>query len=211
MAIVGGGVVGCCIARELSRYRLRTVLLEKQIEVGFGTTKTNSGIIHAGQLDENAVALETLALDQRLGDAELVDPVVDGLQPLAHRLVADLPLDVGLEGQGPALRTGGEIVVREVVADHLVERGAIRARRHLDGELQIFRVDLGRAQGDLLVAGETDEPLQSWRNKIDQLIIEIGLRFPGTAQLQTGVLRLDHYGYAARVQVLHQGIGDLIG
>ncbi len=48
VAIIGGGVVGCCIARELSRYRLQTVLLEEQIEVGFGTSKTNSGIVHAG-------------------------------------------------------------------------------------------------------------------------------------------------------------------
>ena len=48
VAIIGGGVVGCAIARELSRYRLKTVLLEKYAEVGFGTTKTNSGIVHAG-------------------------------------------------------------------------------------------------------------------------------------------------------------------
>ncbi len=49
VAIIGGGVVGCAIARELSRYHLRCVLLERFAEVGFGTTKTNSGIIHAGQ------------------------------------------------------------------------------------------------------------------------------------------------------------------
>jgi glycerol-3-phosphate dehydrogenase len=48
VAIIGGGVIGCAIARELSRYRLSIVILEKYEEVGFGTTKTNSGIIHAG-------------------------------------------------------------------------------------------------------------------------------------------------------------------
>ncbi len=48
VAIVGGGVIGCAIARELSRYRIDVVLLEKQAEVGFGTSKTNSGIVHAG-------------------------------------------------------------------------------------------------------------------------------------------------------------------
>lgn len=48
VAIVGGGVTGCAIARALSRYRVKTVLLEKQAEVGFCTTKTNSGIVHAG-------------------------------------------------------------------------------------------------------------------------------------------------------------------
>jgi glycerol-3-phosphate dehydrogenase len=48
VAIIGGGVIGCAIARELSRYQIRTVVLEMCAEVGFGTTKTNSGIIHAG-------------------------------------------------------------------------------------------------------------------------------------------------------------------
>lgn len=48
MAIIGGGVVGCAIARALSRYELQVILLEKDAEVGFGTTKSNSGIIHAG-------------------------------------------------------------------------------------------------------------------------------------------------------------------
>ena len=48
IAIIGGGVTGCAIARELSRYRLRIVIIEKYAEVGFGSSKTNSGIIHAG-------------------------------------------------------------------------------------------------------------------------------------------------------------------
>jgi glycerol-3-phosphate dehydrogenase len=48
VAIVGGGVIGCAIARALSRFHLRTILLEKECEVGFGTSKSNSGIIHAG-------------------------------------------------------------------------------------------------------------------------------------------------------------------
>jgi glycerol-3-phosphate dehydrogenase len=46
--IIGGGVVGCAIARELTRYRLAVALLEKEAEVGFGTSKANSGIIHGG-------------------------------------------------------------------------------------------------------------------------------------------------------------------
>jgi glycerol-3-phosphate dehydrogenase len=48
IAIIGGGVVGCALARELCRYRLRVALLEKAAEVGFGTSKANSGIIHGG-------------------------------------------------------------------------------------------------------------------------------------------------------------------
>lgn len=48
VVIIGGGIVGCALARELSRYQLRLALLEKDVEVGFGTSKTNSGIIHGG-------------------------------------------------------------------------------------------------------------------------------------------------------------------
>ena len=46
--ILGGGVVGSAIARRLSRHRLRIALVEREAEVGFGTSKTNSGIIHPG-------------------------------------------------------------------------------------------------------------------------------------------------------------------
>lgn len=46
--IIGGGIVGCAIARELTRYQLRVALCEKEVEVGFGATKANSGIIHGG-------------------------------------------------------------------------------------------------------------------------------------------------------------------
>ncbi len=48
VAIIGGGIVGSAIARELSRYQLQLVLIDKDCEVGFGTSKANSGIIHAG-------------------------------------------------------------------------------------------------------------------------------------------------------------------
>ena len=48
VAIIGGGVIGCAIARELSRFQVEVALVESCAEVGFGTTKTNSGIIHAG-------------------------------------------------------------------------------------------------------------------------------------------------------------------
>ncbi|HOY09303.1 MAG TPA: NAD(P)/FAD-dependent oxidoreductase [Candidatus Omnitrophota bacterium] len=46
--IIGGGVVGTAIARELSRYRLDIALLEKEAELSFGVSKSNSGIIHPG-------------------------------------------------------------------------------------------------------------------------------------------------------------------
>ena len=46
--IIGAGVSGCAIARELSRYKLKTMVLEKALDVCEGTSKANSGIAHAG-------------------------------------------------------------------------------------------------------------------------------------------------------------------
>jgi glycerol-3-phosphate dehydrogenase len=48
VAIVGAGVVGTAIARELSRYQLSVVLLDAANDVGTGTTKANTAILHTG-------------------------------------------------------------------------------------------------------------------------------------------------------------------
>lgn len=46
--VIGAGVVGAAIARELSLYELRICVLEQEEDVCSGTSKANSGIIHAG-------------------------------------------------------------------------------------------------------------------------------------------------------------------
>ncbi len=46
--IVGAGVVGNAISRELSRYRLNVGVLEKELDVGMGTSSRNSGVLHSG-------------------------------------------------------------------------------------------------------------------------------------------------------------------
>ena len=46
--IIGGGVVGCAVARYLSRYRLSICLVERGEDVCVGTSKANSAICHAG-------------------------------------------------------------------------------------------------------------------------------------------------------------------
>lgn len=46
--IIGAGVIGCSIARELSKYELKVCVLEKEVDVAAGTTKANSAIVHAG-------------------------------------------------------------------------------------------------------------------------------------------------------------------
>ena len=46
--IIGAGVTGCAIARELSRYDLDVLVIERSSDVCEGTSKANSGIVHAG-------------------------------------------------------------------------------------------------------------------------------------------------------------------
>lgn len=48
VAIIGGGVTGAAVARELSRYQLKTCLVERAEDVCSGTSKANSAIVHAG-------------------------------------------------------------------------------------------------------------------------------------------------------------------
>jgi glycerol-3-phosphate dehydrogenase len=46
--IIGAGVVGSLVARELSRYRLEILLIDKEPDVGSVTSAANTAIIHAG-------------------------------------------------------------------------------------------------------------------------------------------------------------------
>ena len=46
--IIGAGVTGSAVARELSRYKLNVCVLDKEEDVCCGTSKANSAIVHAG-------------------------------------------------------------------------------------------------------------------------------------------------------------------
>ena len=46
--VIGAGVVGCAVARELSRFALLVVVMDKACDVAEGATKSNSAIVHAG-------------------------------------------------------------------------------------------------------------------------------------------------------------------
>ncbi|NLU11323.1 MAG: NAD(P)/FAD-dependent oxidoreductase [Tepidanaerobacter acetatoxydans] len=48
IVIIGAGITGCSIARELSRYDINITLVEKEEDVACGTSKANSAVVHAG-------------------------------------------------------------------------------------------------------------------------------------------------------------------
>ena len=48
VAIIGGGITGTAIARELSKYKVDACLIEKKGGCGFGITKACQGMLHGG-------------------------------------------------------------------------------------------------------------------------------------------------------------------
>ena len=52
IAVIGGGVIGSAVARELSRYQLKICVLEKELDVCNGVSGRNTGLLHSGILNE---------------------------------------------------------------------------------------------------------------------------------------------------------------
>ena len=48
VTIIGAGVIGCAAAREISRFQLRILVLEKDMDVASGNSSRNTGLLHAG-------------------------------------------------------------------------------------------------------------------------------------------------------------------
>lgn len=46
--VIGGGIIGCSILRELSKYKLNLLLVEKHSDVAHGASGANDGMVHAG-------------------------------------------------------------------------------------------------------------------------------------------------------------------
>lgn len=67
VAIIGGGVVGSAVARELSRWRLRICVLEKELDVCNGVSGRNTGLLHSGILNEKGLFRTECCLE---GNAE---------------------------------------------------------------------------------------------------------------------------------------------
>jgi glycerol-3-phosphate dehydrogenase len=75
LVIVGGGVIGCSIAREAARYIADIVVLEKESDVSCGTSKANNAEVHSG-IGEDA---GTLKQKLNVRGNQLYDEFVRGL------------------------------------------------------------------------------------------------------------------------------------
>ena len=123
VAIVGAGVVGCAIARELTRFQLRVTLLEAGPDVGAGTSKANTALLHTG-FDAKPGTLEARLVArgyELLGDyAERVGIPVERTGALlvawSEEQVAELP------GILERARANGTTDLSEIGVDELYRR-----------------------------------------------------------------------------------------
>ena len=65
--IIGAGAVGCAIARELSRYCLDVLVLEKECDVAYGTSGRMSGVVHSGFNNKTGSLMAKLCLEGNRG------------------------------------------------------------------------------------------------------------------------------------------------
>ena len=82
IAIIGAGVVGCCIARDLSKYNLKVAVFEKNNDVGNETSNANSAIVHSGY-DPNP---GTLKAQLNVEGNKMFDKICDELDVKFNRI-----------------------------------------------------------------------------------------------------------------------------
>ena len=75
ITIIGGGVCGAAIAMYLSKYDVKCCLLEKDNDIAIGTTRANSGIVHAGYDPEP----DTLMARLNVRGCELIEEICEKL------------------------------------------------------------------------------------------------------------------------------------
>lgn len=86
--IVGGGVVGSAIFRELSRFKLRIALLEKESDVAMGATKANSAIVHGGYAEPHSKLKGRLCYQGRRQFEKLNEELGFGFSPIGSMVLA---------------------------------------------------------------------------------------------------------------------------
>ena len=95
--IIGGGVLGAAVARELSRYKVDALLVEKEADFGWGSTKTNMCIVCQGG--------DTLEFRPEYRRSKLMWDSMPLMEPLCQEL--DVPFKK--VGELALIRNNGEL------------------------------------------------------------------------------------------------------
>ena len=123
VVIIGAGVVGTAIARALSRYELGCVLVDAAGDVGTGTTKANTAILHTG-FDAVPGSLESRLV--RRGSALLRDYAAQAGIPVERTGALLIAWTSEQEAELPAIteksRQNGYTAVRPVTSGELYRR-----------------------------------------------------------------------------------------
>ncbi len=85
--IIGAGIVGTSIARELSKYNIKVLLLEKEADVSMGSTKANSAIVHGGYAEDHSLLKGKLCYKGRTQFKKLNDELNFGFRETGSLVV----------------------------------------------------------------------------------------------------------------------------
>lgn len=129
VAVIGAGVVGSAIARELAGHELNVALLEARSDVGDGTSKANTAILHTG-------------FDARPGTLEA------RLVAKGYRLLSEYAAQTGI----PVERTGALLVAWD--ADQLAALPGLQAKAAANGYHHCELVDAAEVYRQVPDLGE---------------------------------------------------------
>lgn len=104
--IIGGGVLGAATARELSRYKVDVTVVEKNVDVGWGITKANVGVVCQGR--------DTLEFRPEYHRTQLLWRALPLMEPLCKELAV------------PFKQVGAYIMVRDMVKKEKLDKLAAR-------------------------------------------------------------------------------------
>jgi glycerol-3-phosphate dehydrogenase len=115
--VIGGGVVGSAILRELSRYKLSALLVEKEEDLAMGASSRNDGCVHVGiDLDKNSAKLHYLLRSRAI----------------YAQLCQDLDVPYREDGQSVAFKS---MTLKGFAAPYLREKAR---RNHIPGGVKIL-------------------------------------------------------------------------
>ena len=121
--VIGAGVSGCAIARELARYDARVCVVEREEDVCCGTSKANSAIVHAGFDAQPGSLMAKLNVEGNRLMYEWAKDLNFGVIPVGSLVVCMSEADVeglemlrqrGIENGVPDLRIIGRDELREM-------------------------------------------------------------------------------------------------
>lgn len=95
VSIIGAGIIGCSIARELSKYDLDVCVIEKESDVACGVSKANSGVVHSGIYYETGSLKAELCVEGNKKFPELCQQLDVPFERCGKHIVARRDLEVG--------------------------------------------------------------------------------------------------------------------